>query len=185
MKTFSVSAGDALRLARKRLAGIPGGVEKALVRAVNRAAAQSKTAAVRKAAEIYTAKGKDVRPTMAVKKATASSPEATITSRGPHLGLEHFKHRPTKDTTGAKRRRIRVAVKREGGLKPLGASFVWQGKIFRRKTTKSLPVSKLSGPSVPEMLGNEEVREAVETTANEVIARRIDHEAKRLLEKGK
>lgn len=97
------------------------------------------------------------------------------------LGLAAYKHSPKTDSTGANRKRVRVSVKREGGMKPLGQAFVWQGKIMQRVGKKRLPIEKKLGPSIPSIIGNPEVVEAIEERTDEMIVKRLDHEVNRIL----
>lgn len=177
----TVAADRALERAGRLLSEVPGGVEKALVSSLNRAAQMGKTQATREVTSRYTVKAKDVRPTMKLSRATKSSLEAEIESRGPALGLSHYRHSPRSDTTGSRRKPIRVAVKRDGGLKPLGKAFVWRGKIMERSQRTRLPINKMMGPSVPSVMNNPEIVDAVLQTSEENVVKRLDHEVNRIL----
>ena len=174
--SIKVTSDQAIERAKKLLSEVPGGVETAMMRSINRAAQAGKTQAVKEVRARYTVKAGDVRQTLTTSKATHAKLEAEIVSRGPMLGLAAYKHSPKTDSTGANRKRVRVSVKREGGMKPLGQAFVWQGKIMQR-----LPIEKKLGPSIPSIIGNPEVVEAIEERTDEMIVKRLDHEVNRIL----
>lgn len=180
-QTIQITADKAVERAKKLLSDVPGGAETALMRAINRATQSGKAQAVREVRARYTVKAGDIRKTLTTTKATRTSLEAEIVSRGSPLGLASFKHAPKTDTTGNARKRVRVAVMKDGGLKPLGQAFVWQGKIMQRVGKTRLPVEKKIGPSVPSMIGNPEVVEAIESKTQEAVVTRLDHEVDRIL----
>ena len=180
--SVKVTSVKALERASKRLSEVPGGVEKALMRAINHETSKLKTLLKKRVREHYSILDRDVEKTLSVSKATRSNLEAEIVSRGPALGLHHYRYSPKgEDTTGANRKRVRVSVRREGGMKPLGQAFVWRGKIMQRVGKDRFPVEKLSGPSIPSIIGNPEIAEGIEEMADEMIADRIDHEVKNIL----
>lgn len=140
--SIKVTSDQAIERAKKLLSEVPGGVETAMMRSINRAAQAGKTQAVKEVRARYTVKAGDVRQTLTTSKATRAKLEAEIVSRGPMLGLAAYKHSPKTDSTGANRKRVRVSVKRDGGMKPLGQAFVWHGKIMQRVGKKRLPIEK-------------------------------------------
>lgn len=179
--SIKVTSDQAIERAKKLLSEVPGGVETALMRSINRAAQAGKTQAVKEVRARYTVKAADVRQTLTTSKATRAKLEAEIVSRGPMLGLAAYKHSPKTDSTGANQKRVRVSVKRDGGMKPLGQAFVWHGKIMQRVGKKRLPIEKKLGPSIPSIIGNQEVVEAIEERTEEMIVKRLDHEVNRIL----
>ena len=179
--TIKLTADKAMERAKKLLSEVPGGAEKALMRALNRAAQAGRTQADKSVRERYTLKQASILSTLTTRKATRTHLEAEIVSRGPMLGLAAFKHTPQKDSTGAARKRVRVAVKKDGGLKPLGQAFVWQGKIMQRVGRSRLPVEKLVGPSIPSIIGNPEIVEAIEEKSEEMVVKRLDNEVNSIL----
>lgn len=168
-------------LAQRRLVDIPQGAEAAAARAFNRALIAGRTAATREITRRYTVKAKDVRRTFALKKASRTHLDAELISTGKALPLRAFSHNPTADTTGAKRKPIRVTIK-AGEAYSLVRAFVWRGNIFERLGEKRLPIRKMSGPSVPSMLGNRDIVEEVQEVMNDTAAKRLEHELRRLAE---
>lgn len=170
-----------LEKATRLLEGIPKGIEKATIRAFNRALQQGRTVATKETTKRYTAKAKDIRPTFKMIRAGGSNMEAELVSTGSRLPLTRFRYSPMEDTTGSNRKQIRVSVKK-GGLKPLGNMFVWKGKIMHRLGDTGLPIQQKFGAAVPVMLNNEDIVEAVNETMMESASKRLEHETLRLLE---
>lgn len=171
---------NAFEEAEKLLAGIPGGIEKATSRALNRALQEGRTAATREVTRRYTVKAKEVRPTFKMHKASNSNLEADLTSTGENLPLSSFSHRPSTDTTGAARKQVRVGVKK-GGLKPLGQAFIHKGRVMQRLGQSRLPVEQKYGPAVPVILNNDEIVDKVVETMGKSVEKRLEHETNRLL----
>lgn len=171
----------ALEKAAKLLSEIPKGYKVAVSRVLNRAATSGRSAAVSTIRQEYTIKASTVRRNFSIEKATRSSLEALVTSKGPRLPLVNYKTRPKTDTTGNKRKPVRVAVKARGGLKPLGKAFVYRGRILQRLDTRSLPVQEVYGPAIPVLSENNEVVDNVEKTMQETFFNRLDHETGYLL----
>lgn len=182
---ISDSTLKAIDKAKDALSEIPGGVETAMMRAFNRALTQGRTAGTRAVTGSHTVKAKTVRPTFKMYKASRQNLYAELVSRGKNLPLTSFTYRPKTDTTGSKRKQVRVQVKKTSGLKPLDRAFVFKGKIFQRLGARRLPIYPAFGPAVPGMLNNEKVIKAVHETMGESVEKRLDHETKRLLEKHK
>lgn len=192
-QAIKITADKAVERTKKLLSEVPGGVETALMRALNRAAQSGKAQAVREVRARYTARAGDIRKTLKTRKATRTHLDAEIVSRGSPLNLAAFKHTPRTDTTGAARKRVRVAVERRGGLNPLGNSFVFNGQIFSRngkfikakrghhKGKRVEQIEKEVGLSAPEMIGNPDVVEAIEEKTQEAVVKRLDHEVNRIL----
>lgn len=172
---------NAIEEASKLLEGIPGGIEKAMSRALNRALQEGRTAATREVSRRYTVKAKEVRPTFKMHKASNSKLEADLSSTGENLPLSSYLHRPTTDTTGAQRKQVRVGVKK-GGLKPLGQGFIWKGRVMQRVGQTRLPVEQKYGPAVPVILNNDEIVDKVVETMGESVDKRLEHETRRILE---
>lgn len=138
---------------------------------------------------------KEIRKEYSVKARTARSAiskriqkkkghmNAQISVKGPNLFAQTFNLRPKTDTTGAKRREVRLGI-RKSELKPVDRGFISKGILLQRKTSSSLPVEPVFGPSVAGMAANENVVEAVQKSFDETFERRLDHEVKRLLSKG-
>lgn len=170
-----------IRLAGDLLRDIPKGAEAAAARAFNRALEAGRAAAVREVTKRYTVKAKDVRPTFSMKKASKSNLNAELVSRGIALPLRAFEHKPTTDTTGKRRKPVRVTIT-SGKTSVFTTSFVWNRNIFGRLGDKRLPIYKMVGSSVPGMLGSDEISDDVQNVMAEAAEKRLAHELNRLAE---
>jgi len=166
--------------AAKYLVGIKGGTERALFHAFNRAAFAGRTAGNRAVRKVYTIPAKNVRDSFKMELANRNNLEATLTSRGGRVALHTFRHNPRTDTTGARRRQVRVSVK-QGSAKPIGQGFIHEGKIFQRVGKSSYPIQFLHGIAIPVMLNNPDVVDAVQEKMMETAVKRLDHEVTRML----
>lgn len=180
----SKSAQKKLAAVRESLAGIKLGYEAAVNRSLNRGARSGVSSAVKSIRQEYTAKAKTIRSHFSVEKSKMDTLEAVVSAKGKQLPLSAFRFRPKTDTTGNARKTVRVAVKNGGGLKPLGATFVWKGRLLHRDTSKSLPLRDLKGPSIPQMAGNRDVVADVEKTMLETFLKRLDHEVENIMAQG-
>ncbi len=179
----SGSAKNALDKAKTLLSGVKAGYETGVSRSLNRAVISSRASVTRTVRDRYTPKAKYVKRSLYLKKANPKNLEAAVEVRGSSLPLRAFNYRPKSDTTGNARKTVRVEVKK-GGLKPLGASFVWKGLVLHRRGKSSLPVDTVYGPSVPSMAGNEDVSSVIEETMRESFLKNLEHETREILRSG-
>lgn len=170
-----------IELAQEMLNDIPKGAETAVARAFNRALITGRAAATKEVTKRYAIRSGDVRYTFRLKKATKSDLSAELISGGGALPLRAFSHKPKTDTTGAKRKPIRVTIK-AGDTKTFTTSFVWNNNIYMRLGEKRLPIKKMFGPSVPSMLGDEDIVDKVQDIMAEAAEKRLEHELNRLAE---
>lgn len=171
-----------LKKAARLLEGVSNAIPSVFSNAMNRAVEQGKTEAVRCVTKEYTVKAKTVRDTLRIKKANKNDLSVELNSRGARLPLRDFQHSPRNDTTGNKRRQIRVAVKR-GAMKPLGNSFIYRGRIFTRLGANRLPIEQKFSNAVPVMLNNDKCVYAIQETMEKSMSKRLDYEVRRTLAK--
>lgn len=166
---------------------IPRGAEAAAARAFNRALVAGRAEIVRGVRENYSVRAKDVRGTIWMQRATKQSVAssgamvAAIGAKGSALPLRAFAHRPTSDTTGNKRKPIRVTIQ-SGHQFTAPGGFIWRGNIFYRKWETRLPIKKASGPSVPSMIGRTDIADKIYDVMLETAEKRLEHELNRLTE---
>lgn len=172
---------DGFEKASKMLVGVPNGIQTALMRSFNRALTEGRTAAVREATARYTVKAKDVRPTFKMSRAKKADLSAELNSTGKRLPLSLYAHKPTTDTTGARRKQVRVGVMK-GAVKPLGQGFMWEGRVMQRLGKTSHPIEQKYGPAVPSILDNDQIVDRVTDKMGESVDKRLSHETIRLLE---
>ncbi|MBP1924596.1 hypothetical protein J2Z76_000449 [Sedimentibacter acidaminivorans] len=160
----------------------PGAISNAL----NRAATNVNSNIKKEVRKEYNIKSQDIGETLAKTKATKGSLRAEVKSSGRSVPLDRFKVSPM--TVNPKRKsQIKIGVKKDG-LKTVMGAFVADvsgKKVFQRSSKSRLPIKKLFGPSVPQMLENENVKEIIETEGHETFNKRLEHEIDRILEKGR
>ena len=171
---------QAIDRAAELLEGVPNGIQRALVSSFNRALQEGRTAGTRQAVGFYTLKAGIVRGTMAMHRANKNNLNAELVSRGRRLPTRYYAHKPGRDTTGAKRQQVSVAV-RKGALKPIGQGFIYNGMVMQRLGTSRLPVAQLYSLSVPNILDNEQVVDAIQDRMRQAVSKRLEHETERLL----
>ena len=170
----------ALERAAELLAGVPNGIQRALVSSFNRALLEGRTAGTRQAVGLYTLKSGIMRKTMAMHRANKNNLNAELVSRGRRLPMRYYAHKPGRDTTGSKRQQVSVAV-RKGSLKPVGQGFIYNGMVMQRVGSSRLPVTQLYSLSVPNILDNEQVVDAIQDRMRQAVHKRLAHETERLL----
>ena len=172
----------------------PDEVNRALVPAINRAADAAKTEAFKQATSQYTIKRKDVVDTLRVHKASAgqSNPGAELVFTGARIPILQFKVKPQagfsfKGMPRAGRPRMFVQVRKDGG-RSSRSLFVanmhgdkGKARAWRRTSEERFPVKAGKGPSMPQMVGNSQSVEAIQSKASDVLARRVDHELARIM----
>ena len=187
-----------LYAANRLLATIPKGFERALSSAVNRSLTAGQAEVGRQVRDEYTVKLAEVKRTVSIKRSTPTKVRGQLISSGSRIPLEGFDHTPrSKDTTGKKRKLIRVQVSKKRGAQGLRTGFKYKGRILTRSDGYYNQQSSYAaikqpkwfgrgvgfryGPSVPEMLGNQRVSEVVQDYMTETLKKRIDQEVYRLL----
>lgn len=154
-----------------------------LSRAINRAAQAGRTQAAREARSRYTVRHGDVLKTLKINRASRGDLQASISSRGELIPLIAFNPRMTK-------KGVSVAVKK-GERKQLKSLFISTLKnpryssgatnVFGRETTNRIPLRGHFGPSIPQMIENEESIASIESRASEVLEERARHDIDFLL----
>ena len=157
------------------------GAQTAVNRAINRALMRGRTVASKSLRGRYTIKASDVKKSTRLRRPGGTETSGQLVFSGPELTIAHFRIRPSgRDTTGNNRQLVRVEVERTG-LKPLKNAFVYNGTVFQRKGATRLPIEPRYGPSVPQMVGNENITEGIQSEMRDTFLRRINQEAMRLI----
>ncbi len=170
---------------RRALKKIPGGVQKALYASMGRALSHSKTVIGKEIRKEYTVKARTARQAISAKRSKkAGSIAAEICVKGRNLLAGEFLLRPKTDTTGSKRKVVRLGI-RKTGTRYVDRGFVSKGTLMQRKGKSSYPIEPVFGPSVPGMAANEHVVEAVQSDFKETFEKRMDHEVSRILKGSK
>jgi hypothetical protein len=158
-------------------------------RAVNRAMVAGKTEAARRLSAEYTVLRRQVNEKVTTSKASSNRIEAAVTWRGGSLNLADFRVSPGKPQP-SKRPILRATVARGAGAQEYKGAFLIHTRrgvqAFRRVANNDgrYPVTGVWGPSIPQLLGGQNIRDAVEVRARAVLNDRIEHEINRELLKG-
>lgn len=173
------SGGAVLERAAKLLAGFPGGIEKASLSAVRRAASSGQTGAAREVNKLYYIKTGDFKKYTTSKQSVRKSGNEIsvgVTFGGYHIPLIRFNTRLT--SSG----RISTQVRRDSAAKVFQRAFRAETEsghinIFERVGRSRLPISDFYGPSVPQMMGaNPELSKAVAEKMSQTFEERMEHE---------
>lgn len=164
------------------LEGMPKQAPVAIARAINRAIDSTKTEASRILKENYTIKASSVKQSLSVKKASKNELVAQFLSsaNSASLSMAHYKFSPNKETTGKAFKPVTVEIKK-GSPFEVKNGFVWNGTVFRRTGKNRLPIEVKTGPTVPQLLSQEDAFEALQAKAEETFMKRLDHEVGVLL----
>jgi Prophage minor tail protein Z (GPZ). len=179
---------DAIQRAETLLGGIKNALPTAASRAINRALGSARAEAVRAVRAEYTVAAGDVRKTMVITTARPTLLLGSIRATGGPIALSKFDVSPSRPNPKA-RNPVTVRVKKSSGRKVVKKAFLAEMSsghigVFKRAGKARLPIEQSFGPSVPQMLGAENVTQKVEAKAQATLDKRMDHEISRILDKG-
>ena len=175
---------DSLDKATRLLAGINGGVYKAVGSALTRAAAAGKTAAKQPVTKEYTISQSEflarTRNINHFVRESSGGISVVFGFRGNVIPLMKFNTR----VNGSGQ--IVTQVKRSGSAETLNRAFSAQmgghRGIYERVGVSRFPVEELYGPATPQMMySNEEVTDEIERKVADTYEKRIDYEILRIL----
>lgn len=184
----------------RRLGNLKAKAPAVVARAINRAVTNAKKNMAKETSDKYFISSGNVRSTIRTTKASQSRLEAAAISSGAGIALSKFKVNPG-TTVKQKGKKVRsrspkvykAGVEKAGGVKPLDGNpkaFIAVMRrsghvgVFERESGDSLPIKQLYGPSVPQMIKNEEIMKKINDEANKTLQKRIDAEIANLLRKG-
>lgn len=174
-----------LKSIEQQLENIPRQAPHIIRRALNRGLTTMQTTAKKEVRNKYHIKAGHIQEHLSSDKATTSDLQVRLSGKGRPIPLDRFKYAPT--TVNHKRKKpVTVAVKKDGN-KVLPGAFVKDvngNKIFKREGKKRLPIKRLYGPSLPQMMGGDEMTEAIKAAGLKTFETRTSHEISRLLERG-
>lgn len=169
---------------QKVLAGVSGGWQKAVGRALSRAGTSARTVAKGAVTKEYAISAGDfLRETRNINhfvRTSSDGVEVVFGFAGNVIPLLRF------DTSVGRDGRVTSRVKRSGAKKAIDHAFRAQmgahTGIYERIGPDRFPVRELYGPSTPQMMySNEDVMDKVEDKMVDTYDKRIDHEINRLL----
>lgn len=169
-----------LKKLHRALDHLRDGVPKAIVPAINRALSSGQTTIKREIRKEYLIKAKDI-PTK-LHRARYASPTGHIRIDQGMLGVDKFVYKPKAVQKRKIKKPIFVQIKRTGGG-IVQRSFVLAGKgpFQRRSAAPRLPIRKLLAIGASIMATQPHVGPAVNQVMADTLAKRIDHEMKRVL----
>lgn len=177
-------AEDSLDKATRLLAGVSGGVYKAVGSALTRAAAAGRTVAKQPITKEYTisqseflAQTRDINHFV---RESDGGISVVFGFRGNVIPLTKFK--TSINSSG----QVVTQVKRSGAAETLNRAFSAQmgghRGIYERTSPSRFPVEELYGPATPQMMySNEDVLDEIEQKMADTYEKRIDHEILRVL----
>ena len=146
----------------------------------------------------YNIKKKDVNETKKgvknagkVRVGGVSIDNLEIIYQGRVLTPTHFSMKPTSRPPKGKAYTVTAQIKKSGGRKVLGSRVFLgtsgrEGTVqipFQRVGSERLPIESVKTLSVPQMITNDTVAENIHKRINEELAKRLDHNLKRILGK--
>ena len=166
------------------LAEVPRGAERAFSNAINRGLSKLKTGALREVKRVYTVQSSalNAATNTTVKKASTGDLAGYVQFAGYETPLYKFDVTPKKPGTG---KQVSATMKRGGGA-VYDDAFIAEMKnghigVFRRETSKHLPISEYMGLSAAHMVGETAVAEKVQEEAQKTVEERVMHEVERIL----
>ena len=165
---------------KKRLDHLERKARQAIYEALERTGTGLKTDAVRETKQRYHLSASAIREALIFKRAKnmGSTSTATLIVRGHSKRISDYK------VTGSGEN-LKVAVKREGGMKTLKTAFLrdYNGRkiVLWRPPGVSGPPRRVFSPSVPQAMKNEETLAAMEKGARKRFNKRLDQNIDRLL----
>ncbi len=153
----------------------------ALSRSINRTIQGVRTDSVKNVRENYNVKAASVRKGFSFKKANRRNSNASALIRGSRISLREFGARPNSLRS---RPKVGLSVRVGRQRKTIRGSFFSKGKhVFRRSEKTRLPIEKLLGPSIPQMMNNIDVVSNVEKSAVERFEKNFKHEMSREIQR--
>jgi len=170
---------------RDRLGEMSNKAPNVISKSLNRALTNVAANVSKETRKEYNIKAGDVKHTLSKTRASKSALTAIVSSKGNPIPLDKFKVSP-RTVQPNRKRAIKIGVKKGGMKATLGAfvSDINGIKVFKREGKKRLPINRLYGPSVPQMLANEEIRNKINGEGAETFNRRLDYEINRILGQG-
>lgn len=184
---MTVNVGERVLMdTQRKLGEFKNKAPNAIANSLNRAVNNINSNISKEARKRYVIKASDIKSTLTKTRASRSRLSALVKSEGKLIGLDKFKVTP-KTVDPRRKKPIKIGVKKNGAKAVLGAfvADIHGTKIFQRTDKSRLPIQRLVGPSVPQMIGNAEIKSKIEQDGYETFSKRLDHEISRILEKGR
>ena len=127
-------------------------LERAIASAINKTVVTAKKEMSAGVREVYNIKKRDLDPHITVRKAKASDTQSIITVKSKSIGLIHFNATATKAFDRGSKRYFKTSARvlKRNRKRVIKGAFIGKGKgsrswqVFRRTSSKRLPIRKLS-----------------------------------------
>lgn len=150
------------------------GVKAATVRALNKAAVNMRTDAIKRVRDVRSLKARTIREAFSIFRANAARLVVDLVARGRPIPLREYAARPTLKGVTVKVMKGRTLVSHAGNK---AFEIIKFGKhVYARESAKRLPIKKLYGPSIPTALTNEAAQAAILATGKRSFLARIKEE---------
>lgn len=174
----------ALKDVQKRLGTLAHKAPNAIANSLNRSVSNINANIPKEVRKDYHMKAGDIKKSLNSVRASPKKLAAQVTSKGKLVGLDKFKVSP-KTVNPKRKSQLKIAVKKDGMKQIMGAfvANIHGTKIFKREGEKRLPVGRLMGPSIPQMIGNEETVKRIEHQSWVTYEKNLNHYINFLLSK--
>ena len=145
-------------------------VHAAISRAAKRAATHAKTIGTKHVRKTYTIDAASIKSATSIRMVEDG---AVLKIAGPRKSAGHYK---------AKKRKggVFVSIKKgSGDIVP--RSFAYSNTFFKRSSKSRLPIERIFGPAVPQLFGNDAIKNEIAESAMKKYEERIRHEVGRLM----
>jgi len=168
--------------AENALAMLGDQAKPAIARAINRELRGVATDASREARKIYKVRASDVRRAFHYQRASASRLFGRAISSGSPIPMTRFSPYPGARPKKAPPVGLSFFVTLARGRSKVPGSFWGKGTAFRRIGSRRDHLSKLYGPSVPQMVGRPDMILKFQRAADERFRRTLEHEVGRIFQ---
>ncbi|RLJ20805.1 hypothetical protein DJ031_04655 [bacterium endosymbiont of Escarpia laminata] len=175
MAAISLLIREDTREVERMLKHYRGGASKVITRALNKTIKPVERVAVRNMAEDLRITQKSVRKAIRLRRATWSNLRAEVQVTGRRLPVSAFAAKQTKPG---------VTYRGKGsGRKLITGAFITTLRsghvgVFKRLSKKRLPIQELFGPSIPHVFIQSHIQRVMDTEADSIWRKNLDHELK-------
>jgi len=193
--SISINQADLLKV-EAMLSGIKNAVPRVISRSVNKTLVGVRTDSVREIGKVITPKAKVIRKSFKVYRATISNLSAKVRSKGKPLGLIHFRARQIKRGVSlqVKKKKARSVIPHAFIRTVKGAKNVWMRYYYGPRRPRKpgrkygampkkyrLPMYRMAGPRVPDIMSNKPVMRAIQEKADKRLDKAFNHELEFML----
>lgn len=163
---------------KRLLADIKNGAKKALVTAINKTVTTTKVQVKKKLGQQINLKASRINEDLSISKANYTDISGSVSAKGEPVGLINFAGKQLKAGT-------KVKVYKAGTAKMLKHAFKattkgkehlwWRSSGSDGRLVGRLPVERLTGPRIEDVLAKPEIIEPIQKEAGDLLAKNIDN----------